>query len=155
MVKPAFYVPLKNQEAYEGEDVILECVIVANPEPEVIWYRNNIPVIESKNTQLLFHGDSCKLILKNISRDLSGEIKVRAVNALGECQSTASLTINPPKRSSVTFESATQTSEINIVDHESHSYTHSVINEQGRISINYYFELAFKITSFYNGNILS
>ena len=46
--KPAFYVPLKNQEAFEGEDVILECVIVANPEPEVIWYRNNVPVKESK-----------------------------------------------------------------------------------------------------------
>ena len=137
MVKPAFYVPLRNQEAYEGEDVILECVIVANPEPEVIWYRNNIPVIESQNVQLLYHGDSCKLILKNISRDLSGEIKVRAINALGECQSTAFVKVNPPKRSSATLESATQTSEINIVDHETHSYTHSVLNDQGGILIYY------------------
>ena len=130
-VKPAFYVPLKNQEAYEGEDVILECVIVANPEPEVIWYRNNVPVKESKYVELLFLGDSCKLILKNVSKDLSGEIKVRAVNSLGECQSTSFLSINPPKRSSITLETSTQTNEVNIVDHESHFYTHSVTTGQG------------------------
>ena len=130
-VKPAFYVPLKNQEAYEGEDVILECVIVANPEPEVIWYRNNVPVKESKYVELLFLGDSCKLILKNVSKDLSGEIKVRAINSLGECQSTSFLSINPPKRSSITLETSTQTNEVNIVDHESHFYTHSVTTGQG------------------------
>ena len=131
--KPAFYVPLKNQEAFEGEDVILECVIVASPEPEVIWYRNNIPVKESKNVELLFLGDSCKLILKNVTKDESGEIKVRAINALGECQSTASLKIHPPKRSSVTLESGTQTNQINIIDHESHTYTHSITTGQGNI----------------------
>ena len=131
--KPAFYVPLKNQEAFEGEDVILECVIVANPEPEVIWYRNNVPVKESKNVELLFLGDSCKLILKNVTKDESGEIKVRAINALGECQSTASLKIHPPKRSSVTLESGTQTNQINIIDHESHTYTHSITTGQGNI----------------------
>ena len=130
-VKPAFYVPLKNQEAYEGEDVILECVIVANPEPEVVWYRNNVPVKESKYVELLFLGDSCKMILKNVSKDVSGEIKVRAVNTLGECQSTSFLNINPPKRSSITLESSTQTNEVNIIDHESHCYTHSVTTGQG------------------------
>ena len=130
-VKPAFYVPLKNQEAYEGEDVILECVIVANPEPEVIWYRNNVPVKESKYVQLLFLGDSCKLILKNVSKDMSGEIKVRAINTLGECQSTAFVKIDPPKRSSITLESSTQTNEVNIIDHESHFYTHSLTTGQG------------------------
>ena len=136
-VRPAFYVPLKNHDAYEGEDVILECVIAANPKPEVIWYRNNIPLESSKDIQFLYHGDSCKLILKNILRELSGEIKVRAINTLGECQSTANLRVNPPKRSSLTLESGTQTSEVNIIDHESHSYSHSIIKEQGKM--NHYF----------------
>ena len=135
-LKPAFYVPLKNQEAFEGEDVILECVIVANPEPEVIWYRNNVPVKESKNVELLFLGDSCKLILKNVTKDESGEIKVRAINALGECQSTASLKVNPPKRSSVTPDSGTQTKQVNIIDHESHIYTHSITTRQGNVNRN-------------------
>ena len=131
--KPAFYVPLKNQEGYEGEDMIMECVIVANPEPEVIWYRNSVPIKESNNIQLLFHGDSCKLVLKHIHKDLSGEFKVRAINGLGECQSTACLKVNPPKRSSQTLDSGTQTTEASIVETHltSHSYIHSIANDQG------------------------
>ena len=66
-----------------------------------------------------------------MTKDESGEIKVRAINALGECQSTASLKIHPPKRSSVTLESGTQTNQINIIDHESHTYTHSITTGQG------------------------
>ena len=113
----------------------MECVIVAKPEPEVIWYRNNVPVIESRNVKLLFLGDSCKLVLKNVSKDLCGEIKVRAINALGECQSTGFLKVNPLKRISVTLDSSTQTNGIDIVDHESNSHTHSVSTNQGNESV--------------------
>ncbi len=44
--KPAFYVPLRNLEAIEGQEVTMECVVTASPEAEVVWFRNNIPVTD-------------------------------------------------------------------------------------------------------------
>ena len=117
---------MKNQEAYEGEDVILECVVVACPRPELIWYRNNIPLVNSTTNEILVLGDSCKLIMKNVTKNVSGEIKVRAINSLGECLSTAFLNVNPHKRQSVTLESSTQTSDTSIMENESQFYSHYV-----------------------------
>lgn len=125
--KPAFYVPLRNLEATEGEEVILECVIIGHPEPEVIWYRNNVPVKESANLQLLFQGDSCKLLLRNVTKDQTGEYKVRAVNSLGECQSTCQLKVNPSKRSSAI---ATQTTDTGFVHEQHSSYSESLMTER-------------------------
>ncbi len=119
--KPAFYVPLRNQEAVEGEEVSLECVIIGDPEPEVIWYRNNVPVKESARLQLLFHGDSCKLILKTVEESDGGEFKVRAVNSAGECQSTCALNIAKSAPAHSRKAISTQTSV-----QETHTYFHSL-----------------------------
>lgn len=98
--KPAFYVPLKNQvflqriqqlfhlgfdlemafqDLTEGDCLSLECVIVGTPEPEIIWYRNNVPLKESPpGTQLLFHGDTCRLVIRDVKAEPhTGEYKVR------------------------------------------------------------------------------
>ncbi len=74
---------------------MLECVVVATPDPELTWYKNNVPMrpIAGK-VQILSHGDSYKLILKNVNeKEFSGNYKVRAVNVAGDCQSTCSLRV--------------------------------------------------------------
>ena len=132
--KPAFYVPLRNLEATSGEEVVIECVIVGKPEPEVIWYRNNMPIKESQSVQLLFQGDTCKLILVNCKEQQAGEYKVRAINSLGECRSTCRLKITPRKTSAAI---STQTSVVESPSSASltqeHSYTHKMAqNEETR-----------------------
>jgi titin len=106
--KPAFYVPLANKECNEKDKVVLECIIVANPEPEVIWYKDNQPIKESNTIELLFQGDSCKLVLKNVKRCQSGNYQVRAVNKFGECNSSCHLNMKSVKTVS---ETETQTTD--------------------------------------------
>ncbi|XP_076170517.1 uncharacterized protein LOC143148247 isoform X3 [Ptiloglossa arizonensis] len=62
-VVPKIQMPLKDLRAQEGRTVRLDCVIVGQPEPEVIWYHDEQPVKESADFQLLFQGDKCSLVI--------------------------------------------------------------------------------------------
>ena len=121
--KPAFYVPLANKECIENEDIVLECTIVGNPEPEVIWYKENIPIKESEKNVLLFQGDSCKLVLKNVNISQCGNYQVKAVNKFGECQSSCLLNV---KNAKTVAETETQTVDSLQFEKKTHSYVHSV-----------------------------
>jgi hypothetical protein len=124
--KPAFYVPLANTECTEKEDSVLECIIVANPEPEVIWYKDNQPIKESNTIELLFQGDSCKLVLKDVERCQAGNYQVRAVNKFGECNSSCHLNVKSVKTVS---ETETQTTDSSLCEQKTHSYIHSVSSQ--------------------------
>ena len=82
------------QSVHEGEEVVLESVIVSTPAPKVFWYRNNVPVVESDGVQIKHYGDVFKLILKHVNvQHFAGEYKVRAENVAGECQSTCTVQV--------------------------------------------------------------
>ncbi|XP_066905382.1 uncharacterized protein [Halyomorpha halys] len=91
--RPVLQVPLKDQSVFEGKKVRLDCVIVAQPEPEVIWYHNNQPVKESPDIQLVFHGDRCSLIIEEALVEDSGTYRVVAINSAGEATSQCTLNV--------------------------------------------------------------
>uniref|UniRef100_A0A1B0CIV6 Ig-like domain-containing protein n=2 Tax=Lutzomyia longipalpis TaxID=7200 RepID=A0A1B0CIV6_LUTLO len=94
-VKPAVQLPLKNTSVFEGKSVRLDCVIVGQPEPEVIWYHDDRPVKESADIQLLFQGDRCSLLIHEAYTEDAGEYKVIAINSAGETSSICQLTVSP------------------------------------------------------------
>lgn len=94
-IKPAVQLPLKNTVVFEGKSARLDCVIVGQPEPEVIWYHDNRPVKESVDVQLLFQGDRCSLIVQEAYIEDAGEYRVVAINSAGEASSVCSLTVTP------------------------------------------------------------
>lgn len=51
-VKPSIQLPLKDVNIQEGNRIRLDCVIVGQPEPEVIWYHDERPVKESPGTTI-------------------------------------------------------------------------------------------------------
>ncbi|XP_049784509.1 titin isoform X1 [Schistocerca cancellata] len=91
--KPSIQVPLKDIIVFEGKRARLDCVIVGQPEPEVIWYHDDRPVKESTDIQLLFQGDRCSLIIQEAYLDDAGEYKVVAINSAGEANSKCSLSV--------------------------------------------------------------
>ncbi|CAH1395285.1 unnamed protein product [Nezara viridula] len=91
--RPVLQIPLKDQSVFEGKKVRLDCVIVAQPEPEVIWYHNNQPVKESPDIQLVFHGDRCSLIIEEALVEDSGTYRVVAINSAGEATSQCTLNV--------------------------------------------------------------
>ncbi|XP_026815441.1 muscle M-line assembly protein unc-89 isoform X4 [Rhopalosiphum maidis] len=94
-IKPSIPLRLKEQTVLEGGSVHLKCVIIGQPEPEVIWYHDGRPVKESKDIQLLFQGDQCSLIIKEAFVEDAGEYKVVAINSAGEANSTCVLSVEP------------------------------------------------------------
>ncbi|XP_043207626.1 muscle M-line assembly protein unc-89-like isoform X2 [Amphibalanus amphitrite] len=94
-VKPSIPVQLKNMTVPAGRQAQLDCVITGQPEPEVIWYHNDQPVKESKNSQLLFHGDRCTLVINSVRPEDAGTYTVVAINSAGEATSEARLDVAP------------------------------------------------------------
>ncbi|XP_048515729.1 titin isoform X3 [Athalia rosae] len=94
-IKPRIQLPLGDIEVSEGQSVRLDCIIVGQPEPEVIWYHDGEPVKESADFQLLFQGDRCSLIIHEAFFDDAGNYKVVAINSGGEASSECVLSVVP------------------------------------------------------------
>lgn len=94
-VKPSIQLPLANITVQEGNRVRLDCVIVGQPEPEVIWYHDDRPVKESPDFQLLFQGDRCSLVIQEALPEDAGQYKVVALNSAGEASSKCILSVTP------------------------------------------------------------
>ena len=94
-IKPSVQLPLKDVSIFEGKPVRLDCVIVGQPEPEVIWYHNERPVKESADVQLLFQGDRCSLIVQEVYQEDAGNYKVVAINSAGEASRSCELKVTP------------------------------------------------------------
>uniref|UniRef100_A0A4Y0BLD6 Ig-like domain-containing protein n=1 Tax=Anopheles funestus TaxID=62324 RepID=A0A4Y0BLD6_ANOFN len=94
-VKPAVQLPLRDVSVFEGKPVRLDCVIVGQPEPEVIWYHGERPVKESTDFQLLFQGDRCSLVIREAFLEDAGEYRVVAINSAGEASSQCSVLVTP------------------------------------------------------------
>ncbi|XP_011495830.1 PREDICTED: muscle M-line assembly protein unc-89 [Ceratosolen solmsi marchali] len=92
---PRIQLPLKDLSIVEGASTRLDCIIVGQPEPEVIWYHDDRPVKESADFQLLFQGDRCSLVMHEAFLDDAGIYKVVAINAGGEASSECTLSITP------------------------------------------------------------
>ncbi|XP_075228866.1 zormin isoform X2 [Lycorma delicatula] len=110
-IKPSVQLQLKDTAVFEGMKVRLDCVIVGQPEPEVIWFHEDKPVKESADFQLLFHGDRCSLIIHEAYLEDAGEYKVVAINSAGEASSKCRLTVQSVGGS----ESATRQSSTTVI----------------------------------------
>ncbi|XP_058831722.1 uncharacterized protein LOC131690174 isoform X2 [Topomyia yanbarensis] len=94
-VKPSVQLQLKDVAVFEGKPVRLDCVIIGQPEPEVIWYHAERPVKESTDFQLLFQGDRCSLVIREAFQEDGGEYRVVAINSAGEASSKCNLIVTP------------------------------------------------------------
>ncbi|KAK3083136.1 hypothetical protein FSP39_014900 [Pinctada imbricata] len=83
------------KEVMEGSRVRLDCVLIGQPEPEVIWYKNDKPVKESKDIQLLFEGDRCTLCIREAYLEDSAVYKCVGKNPQGTAESVCKLHVEP------------------------------------------------------------
>uniref|UniRef100_A0A1I8PBC8 Ig-like domain-containing protein n=1 Tax=Stomoxys calcitrans TaxID=35570 RepID=A0A1I8PBC8_STOCA len=97
--KPTVQLSLKDVSIVEGKSVRLDCIIVGQPEPEVIWYHNEKPIKESAEVKLLFQGDKCSLIIQEAFADDAGNYKVVAINSAGEASSSCDVKVTPSTES--------------------------------------------------------
>lgn len=60
---------------------------------QVIWFKNDKPIKESQDIQLLFEGDRCTLIIREAIPNDDGHFKCVAQNPQGVAETTCKLHI--------------------------------------------------------------
>ncbi|MCP9264659.1 Immunoglobulin I-set domain protein [Dirofilaria immitis] len=94
--KPRFIRQLHNVTITEGDDAFLDCIIVAVPEPKVVWYKDEEAIKESEHIELQFEGDHCSLKVKNTEMNDAGLYTIKATNLAGEITNFCRLTVQSP-----------------------------------------------------------
>ena len=70
-------------EASQGDDVRMEVSVKGYPVPEVNWYKDDLPVIESDKLRLSRDNGTCALMVKNVTPEDSGVYKCEAKSEKG------------------------------------------------------------------------
>jgi titin len=93
---PQFITQLLPQiTANEGTNVSLDCEVSADPQAEVTWYYNGMPVSPTANREILYEPltGRCSLTIVRSTVQDSGDYICHAVNRLGTIQTRTTVTI--------------------------------------------------------------
>uniref|UniRef100_A0A182QD91 Titin n=1 Tax=Anopheles farauti TaxID=69004 RepID=A0A182QD91_9DIPT len=87
-IPPTFSRKPKAQYVDAGTDVLLECRLVAVPEPDILWYYNGVEIESKDNVQVVVESDMhmyCTVVhIKGIDKVQEGSYQVVARNREGE-----------------------------------------------------------------------
>ncbi|KAM4626561.1 striated muscle preferentially expressed protein kinase-like [Discoglossus pictus] len=92
---PVFEIPLQSALITAGTEVLLKCIISANPVPEVTWRKDRILLKNSPTHQIRAEGERHTLRLRWALPSDSGIYTVTARNEVGEASSCGALTVKP------------------------------------------------------------
>ncbi|KAK5640122.1 hypothetical protein RI129_010933 [Pyrocoelia pectoralis] len=92
---PTITKSLKDQTVNENEKVEFEITVDAFPKPTYRWYMDEVEILESrKEFTRIESNDGCKLVIKEVTSNLSGQYKCKVINELGETETSAKLVVN-------------------------------------------------------------
>ncbi|XP_009994333.1 PREDICTED: myosin light chain kinase, smooth muscle isoform X3 [Chaetura pelagica] len=93
-VKPYFTKKILDMEVVEGSAARFDCKIEGYPDPEVMWYKDDQPVKESRHFQIDYDEEgNCSLTISEVCGDDDAKYTCKAVNSLGEATCTAELLV--------------------------------------------------------------
>ncbi|XP_046902304.1 myosin light chain kinase, smooth muscle isoform X1 [Hypomesus transpacificus] len=93
-MKPTFTSVIKDVEVVEGSAARFDCKIEGYPDPEVVWYKDEQPIKETRHFQIDYDEEgNCSLVISEVSGDDDAKYTVKAVNSLGEATCTAELLV--------------------------------------------------------------
>ncbi|KAI1899222.1 hypothetical protein AGOR_G00059580 [Albula goreensis] len=92
--KPSFSSVIKDVEVVEGSAARFDCKIEGYPDPEVVWYKDDQPIKETRHFQIDYDEDgNCSLVISEVSGDDDAKYTCKAVNSLGEATCVAELIV--------------------------------------------------------------
>uniref|UniRef100_A0AAF5HXT5 Uncharacterized protein n=1 Tax=Strongyloides stercoralis TaxID=6248 RepID=A0AAF5HXT5_STRER len=95
-VAPEFQSVIDDVEANEGDTVKFKAVMTGDPEPEIVWMINGIPLTESEKIKMIQEDGICILTIKDVTRFFDGKVTCQAKNRLGTSNCEAMLKIRIP-----------------------------------------------------------
>ncbi|XP_041118018.1 myosin light chain kinase, smooth muscle-like isoform X1 [Polyodon spathula] len=92
--KPYFSRVIKDVEVVEGSAARFDCKIEGFPDPEVVWYKDEQPIKETRHFQIDYDEEgNCCLVISDVSGEDDAKYTCKAVNSLGEATCTAELIV--------------------------------------------------------------
>ncbi|XP_048455168.1 myosin light chain kinase, smooth muscle [Rhincodon typus] len=92
--KPYFSKTFKDTEVVEESAARFDCKIEGYPDPEVMWFKGEQPIKESRHYQIEYDEDgNCSLIISDVSAHDDGKYTCKAINSLGEATWTSELIV--------------------------------------------------------------
>ena len=88
-----FLEPVQPVEVKEGNEAKLQCIVGAEPEPNVEWFKDGSRVKENRRVKMETDGTAVSLAIKETRSSDQGEYKCIATNNMGSVSCVASLTI--------------------------------------------------------------
>ncbi|KAG7503326.1 hypothetical protein JOB18_036270 [Solea senegalensis] len=77
--KPTFTTVIKDVEVVEGSAARFDCKIEGFPDPEVVWYKDEQPIKETRHFQIDYDEEgNCSLIISEVSGDDDAKYTVKA-----------------------------------------------------------------------------
>ncbi|XP_065096182.1 myosin light chain kinase, smooth muscle [Paramisgurnus dabryanus] len=93
-VAPSFSSVILDVEVVEGSAARFDCKIEGYPDPEVVWYKDDQPIKETRHFQIDYEEDGhCSLVISEVCPDDDAKYTCKAVNSLGEASCTAELMV--------------------------------------------------------------
>uniref|UniRef100_A0A673LQC2 Myosin light chain kinase, smooth muscle n=1 Tax=Sinocyclocheilus rhinocerous TaxID=307959 RepID=A0A673LQC2_9TELE len=94
LMKPTFSNVIKDVEVVEGSAARFDCRIEGYPDPEVVWYKDDQPIKETRHFQIDYDEDgNCSLVISEVSGDDDAKYTCKAMNSVGEASCTAELIV--------------------------------------------------------------
>ncbi|KAJ8796415.1 hypothetical protein J1605_017885 [Eschrichtius robustus] len=95
---PAFEIPLQNAVVAPGADVLLKCIVTANPPPQVSWQKDGASLRSDGRLLIRAEGERHTLLLREARAADSGSYAATATNELGQASCAAALAVRPGPR---------------------------------------------------------
>ncbi|XP_060008011.1 striated muscle preferentially expressed protein kinase isoform X3 [Lagenorhynchus albirostris] len=92
---PAFEIPLQNAVVAPGADVLLKCIVTANPPPQVSWQKDGSSLRSDGRLLIRAEGERHTLLLREARAADSGSYTATATNELGQASCAAVLAVRP------------------------------------------------------------
>lgn len=93
MCAPKFTKMLSDLTVNDGESLTLTAHVKGDPEPQIVWTKNNKPLSSSEVVDLKYKNGIAKLHINEVYPEDEGEYVCKATNSVGASETKCRLTI--------------------------------------------------------------
>lgn len=96
---PLFITPLRDIAVVSGQTARFECIVQAEPQPNILWSKDGRIIENSSNYEIHYRNGVCRLTIAHAFPDDAGTYACTATNGLGSTVTSATLQVPGNRRS--------------------------------------------------------